>query len=235
MIKTVYDMLSNPLVQWPENAFQIIAEDWTTDPENPVTVEVCANDDVVMYMKKIFCRQGYFFDSDAAGAIETDFLNSWGMFIRMEQDNIDRWYNVLIAEYNPISNYDKTQHDTTKKTGNYTDALQHGETLTITKGGYNTSVSMAPYTGGVQAYTDTSEGHAQGAHDTDARTGTDTRTVTYNTVTDTYDSKISGNIGVTTSQEMIESELRLRTFEIAEEVIKKFIRMYCFTWWGDCA
>ena len=42
-----------------------------------------------------------------------------------------------------------------------------------------------------------------------------------------YDNKKSGNVGVTTSQQMIKQELELRKMTWVSDIIFKFIKYYC--------
>ena len=42
-----------------------------------------------------------------------------------------------------------------------------------------------------------------------------------------HTSRIHGNIGVTTAQQMIEAELELRKMDIYNLIVKEFIKMFC--------
>lgn len=141
-----------------------------------------------------------------------------------------RWqklWDTLSFEYNPIENYKMTEEmdgDTTDITyGNTeTDTLVHGKTQTRTDNltevsetgiqGFNSASYSASdkYTTdntGTQTYADTGTDT-----NTKARTGKDTHERNY-TLTR------SGNIGVTTSQQMIESERALWMWQFFYDVV----------------
>lgn len=232
MILNIHDILTRWIL--PADAMKITVSDWTTDPVAPATVTLGTDTQVRQYMIAMFRRQAYFEDTEDPDSLVNSFAACWYDYISREQDNIDRMYNVLITDYDPISNYDRQEDSTMTRSGNWTDALQHGLTVTDTKGKYDTDTDTASYDGTVKPTMSVSQGHKAGNNDTSAHTGTDTRTITHNNDKDTYKSRIKGNIGVTTSQQMAMSELQLRQFDLLEEVIKKFVRTYCFTWYGGC-
>ena len=231
MIMTIHDILTRWIL--PADAMKITVSDWTTDPETPATVTLGTDTQVRHYMIAMFRRQAYFEDTEDPDALVTSFSACWYDYISREQDNINRMYNVLITEYEPLSNYDRTEDSSTTRSGNWTDAMQHGLTVTDTKGTYKTDTDIAAFDGVKKPTSTVTQGHDTGKNDTSAHTGTDTRTITHNNDKDTYKSHVYGNIGVTTSQQMAMSELQLRQFDLLEEVIKKFVRIYCFTWYGE--
>lgn len=113
-----------------------------------------------------------------------------------------RMYEALSAEYDPLANYDRTEHETIgietsggdKVTGKSTDS--GSEVATHSRQGYNSADFVGTDKDVITPgrVTDTSSETTLGSkHDT------------------TRDATISGNIGVTTSQAMLEAELRLRT------------------------
>lgn len=116
------------------------------------------------------------------------------------------------TEYSPLENYDMTQTETPNITRT-TDTNVGSKTTTTSNNdgsayGFN-SATEVPVTSSDS--TVTSEGlYADNhSHGTDTETGT--RTLTRH-----------GNIGVTTSQQMLESELNLRKFDFIEKVLKAF-------------
>ena len=128
------------------------------------------------------------------------------------KDTIDAWANVLQLEYNPLENYDRTE------TGG--DTTTHGKGETITGG-----------------HTDT-----QPKHEVEHKISADNTSTYYQSdltlqdeskIVRTYQQeltqesgttslkhnwRIRGNIGVTTSQEMLKQELDVRRFCYMEEV-----------------
>lgn len=143
--------------------------------------------------------------------------------------NFTKLYEGYTADYNPVENYDRYEdstetpditraHDNTLETsGTDTDIIDR----TVTNGGSDSSTS----TGAVQGFNSTeykpnSQTVASGSSSTNSKedaantttrsgnnkdSGTETETGTRK-----YESRIHGNIGVTTAAQMLEGETRLR-------------------------
>lgn len=164
-------------------------------------------------------------------------------------------YKAYELEYNPISNYDSNEKDvkqllhglkTTTRTPNLTNATQHGLTQTTSFTNRETendvttfdSQNFRPEDRTTESGTTTT---GNTGTDSTSTTGTDTTTETYDLTTfveggTTYSgdeieintNTKSGNIGVTTSQQMLQSEKDLRMSPILEIYLDKFINNYCF-------
>ena len=164
-------------------------------------------------------------------------------------------YNAYELEYNPISNYDSNEKDvkqllhglkTTTRTPNLTNATQHGLTQTTSFTNRETendvttfdSTTFRPDDRTTESGTTTT---GNSGTDSTSTTGTDTTIETYDLTTfveggTTYSgdeieintNNKSGNIGVTTSQQMLQSEKDLRMSPILEIYLDKFINNYCF-------
>ena len=109
------------------------------------------------------------------------------------KDNFAKLWQGFTAEYNPIENYDR-QEDSTE-----TPNITH----TLSNSGQDASTNEAD----VQGYngTDYVPNSRTKSSGTSSTNGTDTESGTR-----TYTSRIHGNIGVTTSAQMLEGELNLR-------------------------
>lgn len=109
------------------------------------------------------------------------------------KDNFAKLWQGFTAEYNPIENYDR-QEDSTE-----TPNITH----TLLNSGQDASTNEAD----VQGYngTDYVPNSRTKSSGTSSTNGTDTESGTR-----TYTSRIHGNIGVTTSAQMLEGELNLR-------------------------
>lgn len=109
------------------------------------------------------------------------------------KDNFAKLWQGFTAEYNPIENYDR-QEDSTE-----TPNITH----TLSNSGKDASTNEAD----VQGYngTDYVPNSRTKSSGTSSTNGTDTESGTR-----TYTSRIHGNIGVTTSAQMLEGELALR-------------------------
>lgn len=162
-----------------------------------------------------------FIDAYLAGIAE--------IFWKLYGENLLKQYAVYSIQYDPIKNYDmeesgyddKTGTDTQTKSGNQTRAMsgQHkttGSTTTKTKG-YNSTDYVD---------TDKVENTDTTSYGGDGNVG-DTETTTYNNVTNqmSYNNNVnhsitrSGNIGVTTSQQMIQSEIDLWQWNFYNDVL----------------
>ena len=119
-----------------------------------------------------------------------------GQWSKRRQPLWNRFYKAVLEEYDPISNYDRTEKTT--------DYLTHGHTVTtdddLTAG---TSVENQVSADNAGAYQPDSKSINSGKDQrdiTEKHTGIDKRD---------FDSHVFGNIGVTTSQQMLRSELDL--------------------------
>lgn len=115
-----------------------------------------------------------------------------------------RYYNAVVAEYNPLENYDRTEHRETAREDS------SGNTRTLN--------TQQTFTGSVETENTVSAENVS-VYEPDTKTieTPDTETADTGTIRDagtfdgseTEDSRIHGNIGVTTSQQMLVSELDL--------------------------
>ena len=164
-------------------------------------------------------------------------------------------YKAYELEYNPISNYDSNEKDikqlmhglkTTTRTPNLTNATTHGLTQTTSFANRETENDVTTFDSQTFRPDDrtTESGTTTTGNtgtDSTSTTGTDTTTETYSLTTfvegdNTYSgddieintNKKSGNIGVTTSQQMLQSEKDLRMSPILEIYLDKFVNNYCF-------
>lgn len=161
---------------------------------------------------------------------------------KVYEQSWQRLYTALTADYNPIDNYSMTEsgQDTRTNTGTQsTSGTQSGtekETpnLTTTSTGENNS------SGGLYGFNSAESVPSDTTHGTNTNMNTQSGTV--NTETGGTSSTIrtddltennvhtftrSGNIGVTTSQQMIESELELRKKQFYEIVFHDIINYVC--------
>lgn len=141
---------------------------------------------------------------------------------------IDAWAKALALEYNPIENYDRIEKGNDDTTHGKTDTVTHGKGETISGGHtdsqpaheeehlisadnsntyYPSDKTKQDQSSIIRTYQ--AEKTQESGTTTDAESGT---TKIY------HDWRIHGNIGVTTSQEMLKQELDIRRFSLMEEV-----------------
>lgn len=144
-------------------------------------------------------------------------------------DTFDRWVKVLSKEYDPIENYDRREDwtDTTDQEGTGSsrstgtlDSTVHdtiSETDEHTKSAFDSS-SYQPYEK-IQK-----TGNNTNTNDTD--TTDNTNTTMTNDVEFEHSGRIHGNIGVTTSQQMVLQELDLGYWNVYERITELFLREF---------
>ncbi len=121
---------------------------------------------------------------------------------------------TLKAEYNPIENYDRTETSTdtftgTTKTNATNNATSNGTGKTQVYG-YNNLTTPA----------DDSASETTGAsNSTSDSAGT-------NTSITAHDSRVHGNIGVTTTQQMLQSERDVAMFNVYDVICKDFQKRF---------
>lgn len=146
-----------------------------------------------------------------------------------------RYYAAIAAEYNPLENYDRQESFTEQEIGN------HG-TSTETDGSTSEThdysrIPNLTTENKVSAYNESAyQPHDQTTHSgTDRDAGTLTGTSSLDSETSgTYGrsksntNRIHGNIGVTTSQQMLQSELDLvDRLDLCQKITEDFKREFC--------
>ena len=139
----------------------------------------------------------------------SDYIALYGKSHKYEYDKL---VDTLSLEYNPIENYSMTEKGTDTRTPNITQTNKGVNTNTV---GVDTSITTGKTT------FDKSNSFINDTKTTNTGTNTDTQDIN-TTVTTAGNEKIvheftrSGNIGVTTSQQMIESERQLAMFSVVD-------------------
>lgn len=130
----------------------------------------------------------------------------------------ERMAKALDSEYNPIHNYDRTEDYT--DTRDLKSAQKETRNLQQTQNGSN-SESVSAF--------DSAEMQPKNKVAVNG-TGTDSGTVTHD-IADTgsvkHEARLFGNIGVTTTQQMINEEIGLRKTDLVEIIIGEFIGRFC--------
>lgn len=144
--------------------------------------------------------------------------NAISIWADREAATFERWVNALAIEYAPLENYDRHE--------NWTDTLDSDGTSRTT--GTNDTSTNGTVTTDVSAYD--SNGYQPKEKVTTAET-IDNDTTENNTSTldneGVHTGRIHGNIGVTTSQQMLESELDLGYWNIYSRITDMFLKEFC--------
>ena len=143
----------------------------------------------------------------------SDYIALYGKSHKYEYDKL---VDTLSLEYNPIENYSMVEKGTDTRTPNITQTNKGTNTNTA---GVDTAITTGKTT------FDKSDSFINDTKTTNTGTNTDTQDID-TTVTTAGNEKTeheltrSGNIGVTTSQQMIESERKLAMFSVVDLFVK---------------
>ena len=126
----------------------------------------------------------------------------------------EKLYYTTIVEYDPIENYNRTEEwtDTGKTTANIENSSNttDGSTSTEQVQGFDSA-----------SFVDRNKTTSAGTSNTNGKSNqTENSTNTRKGVT-------KGNIGVTTTQQMIEEERRIAQFDIYSQIVADFKRFFC--------
>ena len=140
--------------------------------------------------------------ADNAGA----FIHYSDTFFLRNADNFTRILDAYTAEYNPIENYDRTED--TEENSNGSGSLKRTEGVNNKRSSFDSGTMQ----------------NTTSASNTQDDTTSATNKRTANT-------RIHGNIGITTNQQMISSEISLREFNIYDYITNLyadtlFLKMY---------
>ncbi len=133
------------------------------------------------------------------------------------QETMIRWVNALNIEYAPLENYDRMEHWTDELDGKGSSSstgtldTSYSDEVERTKSAYDSS-SYQPYD----------------KVTTGATTDTDTTDATDTTIDNDseHNGRIHGNIGVTTSQQMLNQELDLGYWNLYQRITQLFLQEF---------
>ena len=140
-----------------------------------------------------------------------------GIWSRREQATFERWVSALSIEYAPLENYDRIEHwtDETDGTGSSDSSgsvnTTSNDTSELTKSAYDQS-TYSPYE---KTINDGTVGTTS-SDSTDTEMSSDSE----------HNGRIHGNIGVTTSQQMLTSELELGYWNVYTKITELFLQEF---------
>ena len=171
----------------------------------------------------------FFFCSSFTLDAKNPLVKKFESYNTLMSNNLKSQLDVMKAVYNPLENYDSNEESTTTtgakeenfKKGANTDTTEVGQGIITTKSDTSTYDSTN-FTNVDKVTTD------ETARTTTTNLGERSDTRTEKEHVDKFTKRIHGNIGVTTSQQMIESELKLRKRNVVTEYLTDFATMYFF-------
>lgn len=157
------------------------------------------------------------------------------------QINWKKLYDTTVLEYNPIENYDRMEDwtDTDDETSTSARDNTRNTTNTVKSTSTNEIINSVNVTDKNTAFNAGLADHAKQITDgdttengniTNTETGKDTENENVNggrTGRHTKTGRAHGNIGVTTSQQMIQSERDLVVFNLYDVIAESFIENFC--------
>lgn len=164
--------------------------------------------------------------------------NMIGVWAKKWERTFTKWVEALAVEYNPLENYDRIEEweDTTNSKSVGSSNKSNTGTVGIVDN--NTTNSSGSVTNTVSAF-DSSSFENDNKSDNIGNTtsnGSNTRTDNLNEVINSnnnndskgvHHGRLHGNIGVTTSQQMLQSELDIAEWNIYEKITDMFIVEFC--------
>ena len=210
--KTIFDILSD-VEDYPEVS-EFINENTKYNLNLDYFIGFSADKNIAPLLTKILCKDD---DNEnlslvLAKIIYQRFGVKW-----------NKLYSALNTEYNPLENYsmvetrtpDLTHEETTNVNTNVTTSRTTNETNAVN--GFNANIpTPANATDGSEDVTTTGDADENETHSVKTETGTE-------------DLTRSGNIGVTTSQQMLESEFEVRKHDFYKIIYKDIDSLICLS------
>ena len=171
----------------------------------------------------------FFFCSSFTLNAKNPLVKKFESYNTLMSSNLKSQLDVMKEVYNPIENYDSNEESTSTiglkeenfKKGANIDKTEVGQGTITTKSDV-TSYESNTFADADKVTTDES------ARTTTTTMGERSDIRTEKEHVDKISKRIHGNIGVTTSQQMIESELELRKRNVVTEYLTEFANMYFF-------
>jgi hypothetical protein len=140
-----------------------------------------------------------------------------GIWSDKMQPTFERWVNALSIDYAPLENYDRHEswHDETEGSGSSDSSGSANTTTSDTSELQKSAYDQSAYS----PYEKTINGGTVGTTTSDG-----TETSMSNDFQ--HNGRIHGNIGVTTSQQMLEQELNLGYWNVYEKITELFLQEF---------
>jgi len=142
----------------------------------------------------------------------------------------EKLYSTTLYEYNPIENYDRYEEGTNSASGTSSgenSTTSSGQNSTTSSGENESVTSNTSYDS--NTFADSTKAVSSGSNTT---SGTNSTTASSDGTNEyenssSFTTHIHGNIGVRSSQELIEQERRIAGFCITSYIVEEFIDKFC--------
>lgn len=146
-------------------------------------------------------------------------ITHWG---KKHYRTFAEWVKALAIEFDPLYNYDRFEEYTDDKTGS-SKANSISSTMTTSTGSTGSQRDVSAYDSSTYEPREKETGSSSGSG---SGTGTASNEAS-ETEKVTHKAHLYGNIGVTTSTQMLEDFLRVERFTIYEEIADLFVTEFC--------
>lgn len=137
----------------------------------------------------------------------------------------DKWYKAINIEYNPLENYDRIEEWTDNNDRDVNNTTTQTNDIYVADSGVQTSENL------VSAFDTSTYSPHDKTQSTAQSSSSNTGTIKNDgaideNVTSTHNGRMHGNIGVTTSQQMLESEINIAMFNLYDKIADIFLQEY---------
>ena len=158
------------------------------------------------------------------------YQSAIGVWSDKHKRTFEKWVNALSMEYNPIENYDRKE-EWEDRIANQTLENTNGKSSGNTRG---SNIVNGSSENRKSAYdSDDYQPESRNTYETIGTDTSDTSTNMINTINKDesnnlkHNGWVHGNIGVTTTQQMLESELSLSAWNVYEHITDLFVEEFC--------
>ena len=136
-----------------------------------------------------------------------------------------KWIDALAVEYNPLDNYNRHEEWTDQHTGTGSiNTKTELDNVVTDESGSTTEKKVSAFDS--SSYEPKESEHIDFDNESTTSSEGKSDTTTADNKTIVHNSHIHGNIGVTTSQQMLQSELDIALFNLTEQISDIFLREY---------
>ena len=244
----VYELLADYIPTEPvsDDAFNIDITTTVKDEtgEHTVTLVHYPFDTIISELLEHYAEWQYtmFYIDSRYNSHNNPIANFTSKWLDYKYENLENWRRICVAyamDYNPIHNYDRIEDGTNNNNGTIGSSNNSTNTFeqlndTTTTHDYNPNnadgITTEYYSTTYDDTTNpklTSKNNMKGVEQTTTNGGK-TQTTYDNTSNTTQNNngthhvEVKGNIGVTTTQQMIESKMKLRKFNLLQYIIDGF-------------
>lgn len=163
---------------------------------------------------------------------ESEIKSYMGILSKIYSERFTKSVNALLTDYNPIENYNSTETESIEMSGTNSTTSElsttaTGETTTNTTG--VTTETLSPYDS--ENFNNNSKNSSSGntTENTSSSDNSSNTTSGTSSQTNARTLKRSGNIGVTTSQQMLQSEIELRKNDLINDffnIVQNYILLH---------